>query len=87
MAFSASNLSSESRAWSIGPVKVQLMTFSAGAADTSGTITADGLSSINTVILSSLVQTAQPSISGNVATIAFVAPGASVVGQIIVVGK
>lgn len=87
MALSASNLSAEPRAMSIGPLKIQIMTFSVASADTSGTVTFDSLSSISGVIVSGIVQTAAPTFSGNVATLAFVDPAATRYGQIIAFGR
>ncbi len=83
MALSASNLTAEPRAFSIGPLKMQIKTFTAASADTSGTVTFDGLSSVRMVIFNSLVQSAAPTFSGNVATLTFVDPAATVHGQII----
>lgn len=88
MAFSASNSTSEARAFSIGPVKMQIMTYSAASADVSGTITADKLSSVYHVILDGKIQhTAAPTFSGNVVTLAFADPAATVYGTIILIGK
>lgn len=87
MALSASNLSAEPRAMSVGPVKMQIMTFSVASADTSGTVTFDSLSSISGVIVSGITQTAAPTFSGNVVTLAFVDPAATRFGQIIAYGK
>lgn len=88
MAFAASNLSAEPRSFSGGPVKYQLMTWSVGSGDTSGTLTADSLSRIDMVYLSGgLTLTALPTYSGNVATIAFVNPAATRYGTALVVGR
>jgi len=88
MAFAASNSSSEPRSFSIGPVKMQIMTYSVASGDTSGTVTADALSSISHIICDgAIVHTAAPTFSGNVATLAFVNPAATRFGTIIVIGK
>lgn len=88
MAFSASNLTAEPRAFSAGPVKMQLMTFSVASGDTSGTITADSLYRVDQVYLSGgLTLTAAPTYSGNAVTLAFVDPAATRYGTIMVVGK
>lgn len=87
MALVATNVTGEPRSFSIGPVKVQLINFSVASADTSGTITADGLSSIDQIIVTGIVQTAAPTFSGNVATLAFVDPAATRYGQAIVIGR
>lgn len=88
MAFAASNVSSEPRSWSIGPLKMQIMTYTAVSGDVAGTITADALSSVQHVILDGgLVLSAAPTFSGNVATIAFTDPVANRFGSIILLGK
>lgn len=87
MAFAASNITGEPRAFSIGPLKVQLMKYTAASADVSGTVTADGLSSISHIIVDGLQQTTAVTFSGNVATLAFVDPAATVTGRIVVYGK
>lgn len=89
MAFSASNSSSEPRSFSIGPLKQQLMTYSVASGDTTGTITADKLSSISMVIIDGVcaTRTAADSISGNVVTLAFVDPAATRYGNIVLLGK
>lgn len=88
MAFSASNSTSEARSFSIGPLKMQIMTYSVASGDTSGTITADAMSTITHVVCDGqLSHTAAPTFSGNVATLAFVNPAATRYGTIIVFGK
>lgn len=88
MAFAATNLTGYPQSFSIGPVKVQLMNYTAVSGDTSGTITADNLSSIDAVVFGGgLLITAAPTISGNVATIAFTDPAANRAGTIMVVGR
>lgn len=88
MAFAAANSSKEARSFSIGPVKIQIMTWSAASGDTSGTVTADKLSTIDHVLISGgLTLTAQPTMSANVATLAFVDPAATVAGVLICIGK
>lgn len=88
MAFAAAALTGDlSRAFSIGPKKIQLMTFSVASGDTSGTITAPGLSRIDHVVLSGgLDLTSAATYSGNVATLAFVDPAATIHGSVIVYG-
>lgn len=77
MAFAATASTSEPRSFSIGPLKVQIMTFTAANTDTSGTVTATALSSIKHIILDGgITLTAAPTFSGNVATLAFADPGA-----------
>lgn len=87
MAFVASNVSNEPRSYSLGPQKLQVMKYTAASGDTSGTITADGLSSIDSIIMDGLQQTTAVSISGNVATVTFQDPVATVSGGILVLGK
>ncbi len=88
MAFAAANLSAEPRAFSIGPYKIQLMTWSVASADVSGSITADSLSRVDAIYLSGgLTLTAAPTFATNVATIAFVDPAATRYGTVMVVGK
>lgn len=87
MALTASNVTGEPRSFSLGPVKCQLINFSVANGDTSGTITADALSSIDQIIVTGIVQTAAPTTSGNVATLAFVDPAATHYGQAIVIGR
>lgn len=88
MAFAAVNSTGEARSWSLGPVKCQLLDYTCVSGDTSGTITADGLSSIISVVVGGgLLITAAPSISGNVATITFADPAANRAGTVLVIGK
>ena len=88
MSFAASNLTAEPRAFSIGPYKIQLMTWSVASGDTSGTLTADSLSKVDQVYLSGgLTLTAAPTFATNVATIAFVNPAATRYGSAILIGK
>lgn len=89
MAFSASNSTKEPRSFSIGPLKIQIMDWTAVSGDTSGTVTADGLSDAQHIILSGgpLTLTAAPTFSSNVVTLAFSDPAANRFGSLIVIGK
>lgn len=87
MALTAASPTGAKRAWSLGIHKVQLMDFSVANADTSGTIMFDGLTSIDAVHISGIVQTSAPTFSGNVVTVAFVDPAATRYGQAIAFGK
>ncbi len=88
MAFAAVASTAEPRSFSVGPLKKQIMTWSAASADTSGTVTATGLSSVSHIIIDGgLVLTAAPTISGNVVTLAFNDPAATVYGTLVVFGK
>lgn len=88
MAFAASNSSKEARSFSIGPVKVQIMTYTAVSGDTSGTVTASALREVFHVIVDGgLNWSAAPTYSANVATLAFTDPAANAFGTIICIGR
>lgn len=86
MAFAASALSGLlNRKWSIGPVKIEIQTFSALTSDTTGTVTANALTSVDACILigsGTLCQTSAPSVSGTTATLAFADPAAACTGYV-----
>lgn len=87
MAFVATNASAEARSWSIGPLKVQILDFSAASGDTSGTVTADALAEVRLVLVGGgIVQSAVPTYATNVATLTFVDPAATVKGQVMCIG-
>ena len=87
MAFAAVASVPEPRSFSIGPKKVQIFTWSAASADVSGTVTATCLSRIDEIIMGgSLVLTAAPTFSTNVATLAFADPADDVYGTLICIG-
>jgi len=87
MAFVATNSTKENRSFSIGPLKIQIMTYAAASADVAGTVVADRLSEAQHIIIDGLQQTAAPVISGNSVTLAFADPAATVVGTLIVLGR
>lgn len=88
MAFSAVDSSSEPRSFSLGPLKVQILVYTAASGDTSGTVTADKLSSAVHVLMDGgLALTSAPSFSGNVVSLAFADPLANRAGTILVLGK
>lgn len=87
MAFAATKLTAEPRSLSIGPKKIQIFTYSAASADVAGTITADALINAESVIIDGLKLSAAPTFSGNVVTLAFADPAATVYGTAIVVGR
>ncbi len=88
MAFAATNNASDARAFSQGPVNMQLMKWTCASGDTSGTITADSLHTITHVLIDGgLIMTAAPVLSGNTAVLAFNDPVATVFGDIVVFGK
>lgn len=86
MAFSASALSGVlNRAFSIGPVKIELQSFSCVSTDTSGTATANCLDSVDQAVLlggGSIDQTSAVSISGSTATFAFADPATACTGYV-----
>lgn len=88
MAFAAVNSTAEPRSFSVGPLKMQVLTYSVASGDTSGTVTADALSSISHIVLDGgLVLSAAPTFATNVATLAFVNPAATRYGTCIVFGR
>lgn len=89
MAFAATNSTSEPRSFSIGPLKVQVLTYTAADNDVAGTITADALKEVSHVIVDGgLVLTAAPTYATNVATLAFADPGTGgLFGTIICFGR
>lgn len=88
MAFVASAITTDGldRAWSLGPIKTQVMTWTAASGDTSGTITVPGLTTVLQIEITGCTQTALPTYSGNVATVAIANPLATVFGQIRALG-
>lgn len=89
MAFAATALTAEPRSFSTGPWKEQLFTYSVASGDTSGTITATGLTTVIHVMIDGVagIATAAPTFSGNVITLAFADPVATRYGSIRVVGR
>jgi hypothetical protein len=85
MALVAANSTLEPRSFSIGPI--QILNLTAQNGDTSGTITADALSSVGQVIVAGLDLTAAATMSGNAVTLAFADPLAARSAQIICLGK
>lgn len=84
---SSSPAGAMNRAFSLGPVKMQVLNCTAASADVGGTITFDRLSTIDYVVVTTLKQTAAPTTSGNVATLAFVDPAATVHFQAVAYGR
>lgn len=88
MAFIASCSETEPRGWSLGTLKLQVLTYTASSGDTSGTLLACSVSRIMHIFSDgSLRLTSAPVISGSTATIAFANPGATRVGTILIIGK
>jgi hypothetical protein len=87
MALSSANASAPlDIPFSVGKVRVQKKTFSVANLDTSGTVTFDGLHSISHVEVEGVLLTAAVTMSGNVATLAFVDPAATHYGTITAYG-
>ena len=87
MALVATNSTLEPRAWSLGPVKVQIINFSIASGDTSAVVTADSLSLAAQVVVHGMALTAAPTYSGNQVTLAFADPAATRYGQLVIYGK
>ena len=88
MAFAATNSTKEPRSFSLGPVKMQIMTYAAASGDTSGTITADAMTTLmHCVVDGAIHQTTAVSFSGNVATLTFADPLATITGTILLIGR
>lgn len=88
MALTSSNAGGQmGRGFSIGPVKCQKKTITAASADVAGTVTFASLTSIDHVEVEGLVLSAAATFSGNVATLAFVDPAATVHGTITAYGR
>lgn len=87
VATSASDSSRARRAFSLGPLKVQFLTYTAASGDTSGTITADQLIEASFVMVDGKIQqTSAATFSGNQVTLAFADPLATIAGDIMVFG-
>ena len=88
MAFAATDLVSEPRSFSLGPLKMQVLTYSALSGDTSGSVVADRLQYATAILIDGgLQQTAAATFSGNTVTLAFNDPAASIYGSIVVLGR
>lgn len=90
MAFAAVASTSEPRSFGIGgKYKAQIFTWSAVSGDTSGTLTATSLTSVDHIIIDGMGKgmSAAPTFSGNVVTLAFADPVANVFGTAIVFGR
>lgn len=88
MALVVTDSSPEPRSWSIGPLKMQVLTYAIASGDTSGSVTADRLSLAQHIFCDGAIQlTAAPTFSNNVVTLAFADPLATRVGTILVLGR
>ena len=86
MALVTANLTGEPRSFSIGPLKIQIRTLAVVSADVAGTIVFDNLDTVDGVLVSGILLTAQPTITGNSCVLAFRDPAATVVGLAIAFG-
>lgn len=88
MAFAATISTAEPRAFSLGPVKVEIYTCSAASGDTSGTITSKSLSTVMHCIMDGkFAHTTAPVCSGTTAVLAFTNPSATVYSTAILIGR
>lgn len=87
MAITASTVTAEPRSFSLGPWKQQLLTFTAVSGATGGTATANSLKEVIYAVVTGVTQTALPTYSTNVITIAFADPAATIFGQIVAYGR
>lgn len=75
MAITITNSTAEARAFALGELKAQLVTYSAASGATSGTVTADRLSRIMHIFCDGFLKhSAAPTFATNVATLAFTVP-------------
>lgn len=87
MSFSATIQTDSSRMRSpisLGPIKMQAMTYTCVSTDTSGTVTVPGLIEVNHIMVDGLIQNAAATFAGNVATLSFNAPGGTTIAGYIV---
>lgn len=91
MAFAATQATDGTRVRpviSLGPIKMQVMTWTAASGDTSGTITCPGLAEASFVIIDGLQQSSAATFSNNVVTLAFRDPSTTgaLAGDLLVFG-
>jgi hypothetical protein len=86
MALTYVNLTAEPRAWSIGPIKQQVVQITALSTDTSGVVTFDSLAQVRAVIVNGVSQSAAATLSGNGATLALNAQATDYVTTVIGLG-
>lgn len=87
MAFTANTSPVVPSSYSVGPLKVQHISFTVVSGDTSATITADRLSRLDHLEINGVALTAAPTFSGNTASITFVDPAASRFGTVRCYGR
>lgn len=86
MAFTVSTVAELIPSWSLGPVKVQVFTWTGISSDTALVVTADRLSRAKFGVCEGAVQTAAATLSNNVITFTISDIGATKAGQVIVYG-
>jgi hypothetical protein len=78
MAITVTDSTTMAMASSIGPIKLQVMTYSAASGATAGTVTATRLSRIDHIFVGGfLAHSALPTVATNVATLAFTVPSST----------
>ncbi len=83
MALTTTDSSANPRAFSVGPLKIQIVKLTALSGDTTGTITADTMYRLQHIIApSAMVFTAAKTYSGNVATLAFTVPAETAASKV-----
>jgi hypothetical protein len=83
MAFVASAPTTESRAWSWGPLKMEFQTFTCSTADTSGTVTAKRLSRVDDcIVIGGPVLNGAPVITGTSVALTFADPASACTGYV-----
>lgn len=87
MAFAATELSTEPRAWSVGPYKMKILSYSAASADVSGTVTVNDFSEVIMLVADEAIPGLTCSYSGNVVTLAFTDPATTIGGRMMVIGR
>lgn len=96
MAFSATLSTKEPRSFSIGPLKMEIHTFTMLSDDTSGTVTAKSLERVDhAIVVGGVNMSAAPSISGKTVTLTFediddatpTHEQKNVAGQVILLGR
>lgn len=74
--------------FSLGPVKVQLMNYSAASGDTTMTATADTMTTVFYAVLTGgFVETTATTYATNVATFTFTDPAAARHGRVLIFGR
>ena len=87
MAFASVVSTKEPRSISLGPIKMEIHTWTSANTDTSGTATATALENVDHIVVDGMEHTAAPTFSGKAVTLAFKDPGANAFGTLIMYGK